>query len=277
MLSVTDHSRDSAGLVYVYPVVSRRAGGVSVGINLNTNNACNWACIYCQVPLLTRGSPPPVDLERLRDELLAFLRDVVCGDYLVRQVPLEAQRLVDVSFSGNGEPTSSPEFLEAVQVVEAVLKELNLVGDLKLRLITNGSFMHRDRVRRAVARIGALNGEVWFKLDRATEAGVRLVNRINTHGERTLRALRQCAGLAPTWVQTCYFAIDGREANEAERVAYLRMISALSGNIRGVQLYGLARSSQQPDAHRLSPLAPERFLHFADRISGLGVEVVAIP
>ncbi|PIU16966.1 MAG: radical SAM protein, partial [Gallionellales bacterium CG08_land_8_20_14_0_20_59_87] len=35
MLSTTDHSRDSAGLRYVYPVVSRRAGGVSIGINLN--------------------------------------------------------------------------------------------------------------------------------------------------------------------------------------------------------------------------------------------------
>lgn len=40
-LSVHDQSRDSAGLRYVYPVVSRRAGGVSVGINLNVNNACN--------------------------------------------------------------------------------------------------------------------------------------------------------------------------------------------------------------------------------------------
>jgi len=40
-LTVTDHSRESAGLTYVYPVLSRRSGGVSVGINLNPNNACN--------------------------------------------------------------------------------------------------------------------------------------------------------------------------------------------------------------------------------------------
>ena len=60
MLNVSDHSRDSAGLKYIYPVVSRRAGGVSLGINLNVNNACNWRCVYCQVPGLTRGGPPPV-------------------------------------------------------------------------------------------------------------------------------------------------------------------------------------------------------------------------
>ena len=61
MLNVHDHSRESVGMKYIYPVVSRRAGGVSIGINLNTNNACNWACIYCQVPNLTRGTAPPVD------------------------------------------------------------------------------------------------------------------------------------------------------------------------------------------------------------------------
>jgi len=42
-LTIHNHNRDSAGYAYVYPVVSRRAGGVSVGINLNPNNACNWA------------------------------------------------------------------------------------------------------------------------------------------------------------------------------------------------------------------------------------------
>ena len=75
-LSTTDHSRDSAGLRYVYPVVSRRAGGVSIGINLNTNNACNWRCIYCQVPDLVRGTAPPVDLALLEKELSDFLHDL---------------------------------------------------------------------------------------------------------------------------------------------------------------------------------------------------------
>ncbi|OYZ39127.1 MAG: radical SAM protein, partial [Methylotenera sp. 24-45-7] len=56
-LTTTDHNRDVIGMKYVYPVVSRRAGGVSIGINLNVNNACNWRCIYCNVPDLTRGAP----------------------------------------------------------------------------------------------------------------------------------------------------------------------------------------------------------------------------
>ena len=103
MLSVNDHNRDVTGMTYVYPVVSRRAGGVSIGINLNPNNACNWACVYCQVPGLTRGGPPPVQLALLEAELRRFLREVTEGDFMVRYVPEEARRLVDVAFSGNGE------------------------------------------------------------------------------------------------------------------------------------------------------------------------------
>ena len=82
LLNVTDHSRDNVGLTYIYPVVSRRAGGVSVGINLNPNNACNWRCIYCQVPELKRGAAPVIDLIRLEAELYIFLQEILYGSFM---------------------------------------------------------------------------------------------------------------------------------------------------------------------------------------------------
>src|SRR5574343_1860672 len=130
MLSIDDHRRDSAGLLYVYPVVSSRAGGVSIGINLNPNNACNWACLYCQVENLTRGGPPPIDLDRLESEFDTFLRDVLQGDFMQREVPVGARRLMDVAFSGNGEPTSAAEFAEAVDRVGKVLERCGVLGKL---------------------------------------------------------------------------------------------------------------------------------------------------
>jgi wyosine [tRNA(Phe)-imidazoG37] synthetase (radical SAM superfamily) len=277
MLKQTDHSRDSAGLTYVYPVVSRRAGGVSIGVNLNINNACNWACVYCQVPNLTRGGPPAINLELLEAELRAFLHDATEGDFLLREAPPEARRLMDVAFSGNGEPTSAAEFGEAIVRVEKVLREFNLLETLTLRLITNGSLLHRDAVRHGIAHIGALNGEVWFKIDRATNNGINLVNGIRLAPERIKTALLTCAGLAPTWVQTCYFAIDGEEASQPEQSAYLELIASARQKIKGVHLYGLARPSLQPDAQRLSNLPLANFQRFADRISALGIKVVANP
>jgi wyosine [tRNA(Phe)-imidazoG37] synthetase (radical SAM superfamily) len=277
MLNVSDHRRDSAGMTYVYPVVSRRAGGVSVGINLNVNNACNWACIYCQVPNLTRGGPPPIDLELLGLELRRFLHDATAGDFLLRNAPAGAQRLVDVAFSGNGEPTSAPEFAQAVDLVAQVLLEFGLLGSVKMRLITNGSLMHRPLVRQGVARLGELDGEVWFKADRATRAGMARVNGVQMGPQKVREALLLCAELAPTWVQTCYFAIDGEEASEAERSAYLELIESVKEKIKGVHLYGLARPSLQPDSSRLSNLSSENFQRFARSVSSLNIVVVANP
>ena len=132
---------------YVYPVISRRAGGVSVGVNLSTNNACNWRCIYCQVPGLTVGKGPAVDLTLLRTELANMLEEIVSGSFLTSSVPEGARRLNDVALSGNGEPTSSPQFAQAVSTIGEVLDSLGLVGRVKLILITNGSLLDRPAVR----------------------------------------------------------------------------------------------------------------------------------
>ena len=277
MLTIKDHRRDSAGMKYVYPVVSRRAGGVSVGINLNVNNACNWACVYCQVPELIRGGPPPIDLDQLVDELRRFLSDVVTGDFLLRNAPPEARRLVDVAFSGNGEPTSAPEFAEVVTRVGRVMQEFGLLNSVKLRLITNGSLMHRPAVQQGIAAIGAFDGEIWFKLDRATESAIERVNGIRIAPEKVRESLLLCAGLAPTWIQTCYFAIDGQAPGEQENCAYLELVESVGQKIRGVHLYGLARPSMQPDAPRLSALPHDTLQSFAQRIFALGVEVVVSP
>ena len=277
MLNVHDHSRDSAGMKYVYPVISRRAGGVSVGINLNTNNACNWACIYCQVPNLKRGAPPEIDLQLLDAELRQFLRAATSGDFLEKNAPPGSRKLVDVAFSGNGEPTSAQEFAETVAIAGHVLDDFGLRDSVRLRVITNGSLMHRPGVRRGIALIGELGGEVWFKIDRGSSEEILRVNGTHTSPARIRKALLTCSGLAPTWVQTCLFSIDGLPLGEAEFMDYLELIASVASEIQGVHLYGLARPSLQPDAKRLSALSAESLVSFADRIAALGIKVITSP
>ena len=277
MLNVHDHSRDSAGMKYVYPVISRRAGGVSVGINLNTNNACNWACIYCQVPNLKRGAPPEIDLQLLEAELRQFLRAATLGDFLEKNAPPESRKLVDVAFSGNGEPTSAYEFAETVAIAGHVLDDFGLRDSVRLRVITNGSLMHRPGARRGIALIGELGGEVWFKIDRGTAEGISLVNGVPTTPRKVRNAVSVCATLAPTWVQSCFFAIDGQPLAEDEFNAYLELVSSVAKQIKGVHLYGMARPSLQPQANRLSALSAESLSLFARRIAALGLKVVENP
>lgn len=278
MLTIEDHRRDSAGMRYVYPVISRRAGGVSVGINLNVNNACNWACVYCQVDNLTRGGPPPVDLDLLERELATFLDDALHGDFMARQVPADAQRLEDVAFSGNGEPTSAAEFPEAMARVRGVLKRFDLSGKLPVRLITNGSLLHRPAVQDGIRMLGELGGEVWFKVDRATAAEVGVINGVPLDAEKVRRNLGLCAGLATTWVQTCWFALDGQAPGAAARDAYCALLKPLATNLAGIHLYGLARPSLQPSASRLGRLAVDELERFAAEIQKYtGIRVVVSP
>lgn len=276
MLRTDDHSRDSAGLRYVYPVISRRAGGVSVGINLNPNNACNWACIYCQVEGLQRGGPPPIDLSRLENELSSFLSAAVDGDFLAKNAPPEARRLVDVAFSGNGEPTSAAEFPAAVDLVGCVLRAKGL--ELPVRLITNGSLLHRPAVQHALQNLAILGGEVWFKLDRADSAAIQRINGIAGTPEKAQRNLQTCASLVPTWVQTCWFALDGAAPDAAARQAYCQLLQPLAAQLKGVLLYGLARPSMQPEAPRLSALPARELQAFADEIEKTtGLRVLVSP
>lgn len=277
-LEVTDHSRDSAGLTYVYPVVSRRAGGISIGINLNPNNACNWRCIYCQVPGLRLGSAPPIELGRLEGELRGFIGELLQGDFMRSKVPEHARKIVDVAFSGNGEPTSAREFPDAIELAGRVLRETGLDGTAKIRLITNGSLLGRSRVQEGLRRLAALGGEAWFKVDAGTAAGYRRINGVNLSPESVVRNLRRCAQLCPTWVQTCMFALDGEAPAEGEVRAYLDVLGRVGvTSLAGVHLYGLARPSMQPEAGRLSSLPQGRLEEMAARIRALGLAVRVSP
>jgi wyosine [tRNA(Phe)-imidazoG37] synthetase (radical SAM superfamily) len=277
VLTVTDHNRDVSGLRYIYPVISRRAGGLSIGINLNINNACNWRCIYCNVPELTRGTPPPIDLNVLEHELRTFLDSVLHGDFMKQQVSESDRQLKDIAFSGNGEPTSANEFPQALALVKKILSDVGLLGTIKIRLITNGSMMNKQSVLNSMQQLAECNGEVWFKLDAGTKEGIARINDVNVNPSSHIQRLKNCANACPTFIQTCMFALDGLAPPENELSAYLGQIAQVKDVIQGVHLYGIARQSMQPEASRLSQLPSEWLEMLAERIRELNIKVQVSP
>jgi len=285
-LTVSDHNRDVSGMKYIYPVVSRRAGGVSIGINLNVNNACNWRCVYCQVPNLTRGTPPSIELDLLEKELRSFLTYALHGDFMERYVAEDDRHLKDIAFSGNGEPTSAKEFPAVIPLVETILKDYNLLEDaagtkqvnpIKVRLITNGSLMDKQTVLDSVSHLAKCNGEVWFKVDAGTKEGIARINDVTLNPESHIERLKKCAAVCPTFIQTCMFGLDGEPPTEADIAAYLALISQVRDVAQGVHLYGLARPSYQAEAERLSRLPDEWLEAVAKRIHQLGLTVFVSP
>jgi wyosine [tRNA(Phe)-imidazoG37] synthetase (radical SAM superfamily) len=277
-LKICDHSRESAGLTYVYPVVSRRAGGLSIGVNLNPNNACNWRCVYCQVPNLQRGKAPAVDVALLAHELRTFLAGLRRSDPAADAHMEGPNRVMDIAISGNGEPTSAPQFPKVVESIVQVMNEFGLAPATIARLITNGSLMQREHVRQGVRALGMAGGEVWFKVDAGTPEGFLRVNAVGRTPAQVLRDLTCCAELCPTWIQTCLFALDGEPPAESELEAYLDLIREIGPErLRGVLLYGIARHSCQPEAARLGRLSGEALEAVAERIRRLGLTVRVSP
>ncbi len=278
-LGPSDHNGGVGGFLYVYPVVSRRAGGVSIGVNLNPNKACNYRCLYCQVEGLSRGKGPAIDVALLRDELHAMLEWLQRGDFYERWVPEPARSLRDVAFSGDGEPTSGPDFAPAAEAVLDVLAARGL-ATLPVVLISNGTLLHKATAQRGLRLLGAGSGRLWFKLDAGRDADLRRIHDSAVSLATLRRNLRLAAPLLPTWIQTCAFGLDGEAPTEAWATAWL---AALQGELsagtplQGVLLYSVARRSYQPEAPRLQQMSAEWLESLAVRVRALGLDCEAHP
>lgn len=257
-LSFRDHNQPFFGMEMVYPVVSRRTAGVSIGIDLNPNHACNWACNYCQVTDLKRGKAPPVDLERLTDELGRLLDAVMQTSFMETYVPEGLRVLRDVAFSGNGEPTSSTFYPAAMTRVLQALEQRPSLASVKIITITNGTHGLKPSVRAALRESTRHHGEVWFKIDRGDREDIWRVNRVRVNTDQVLARLKGVSTCCPTWIQTCMTAQDGQPpaAQEIQRyLDFMVRIHASAIPVQGVLLYTLARPSHQPGGDHLDSLS----------------------
>jgi wyosine [tRNA(Phe)-imidazoG37] synthetase (radical SAM superfamily) len=274
------HPRDFKSNLYVYPVLSRRAGGISIGVNLNRNKFCNFHCIYCQVDLAEPGEdekkgtgseqldvlpgksepsevPVPffsklsedeyIDLQRLEQELDRTVELVTSGqifeDKQFGGTPQPLRRLNDIAFSGDGEPTAYRNFAQAVALCAEVRPRHRLDG-VKLVLITNASLLHRWNVLPGLEILDRNNGEIWAKLDAGTEAYFRQVARSAVPFKQILENLRDAARIRPIVIQTLFMRINDIAPSLIEIEAYcqrLQEIVAAGGKIKLVQIHTIAR------------------------------------
>ena len=275
-LNTTNHDRDIAGLKYVYPVISRRAGGLSIGINFNPNNACNWRCIYCQVPELQRGNAPEMDFALLEQELRFFLDYVRHGDFFEQfNVEIHQRVIKDIAISGNGEPTSLKDLDKAVRLIGEIATESGVFPASKFVLISNGSLLHQTTVQAGLTELARYHGELWFKLDSATEQGRKLVNNTGQSQQKLLAHLKLAASLCPTKLQTCMFHY-GQAWSDSEKQAYLALLREVRDKdiaLQQIMLYSIARQSFQPEAGKLEKVSLEEMNAFAADIKALGYDV----
>lgn len=272
---VADHRRSYADNRFVYPVVSRRSAGVSIGVNLNPDKVCNFDCIYCQVDRVTQSETRFVAVDQLLAELEEMVSLVVSGALFGHEkfaaTPAPLRRLNDIAFSGDGEPTTYRNFDEIVAAC-AEVKRRHGLDAVKMVLITNASMFHRPAVERGLAILDAHQGEIWAKLEAGTEEYYQRVERTTIPLRRILDNITAAARVRPLVIQALFMRIDGQPPPEAELAEFcdrLNEITSAGGRLKLVQIYTVAR----PPAERfVAPLADaevDRIVELVKRRTGL--------
>ena len=270
ILTTTNHDRTIFKGKYIYPVVSRRAGGLSLGINLNTNNACNWQCIYCEVPNLVRGKPEVINLEEFQVELDYWLDQIVNKSFLDQYTESKTE-FKDIAFSGNGEPTACEQFKEVIKILIKKVSKYKLSKKIIIRLITNGSYMNKPTVKEALELISNLSKEIWFKIDQVNEEDVKTINRINLSESSIKKNLEAALAISPTVIQTCLFKLNKKLPSKESFEEYINFLGLYKDKIKEIHLYSLARPSEQLSKNELTRLTKSELEKIAVKMEILNV------
>ena len=271
--------RDFLNNRFVYIVLSPRARGLSVGINLNPDRICDFDCLYCEVDRRPLPRATELDTDIMAVELVQTLQFVASGELrnlpAYRNLPPELLELHHVALSGDGEPTLSPQFGAAVR--EAVhVRALGRFPFFKLVLITNGSGLDRPEVQEGI-KLLTLKDEVWIKLDGGTQDYINKVNR--PRGiliEKTLGNILLVAKHRPVVIQSLFPAVNGEEppAEEIEQFAMrLRELKEQGAQISLVQIYSANRPIQNAGCGHLPLKSLSRIAQTVRLVSGLKAEV----
>ncbi|MCX7027554.1 MAG: hypothetical protein NT061_08755 [Spirochaetes bacterium] len=238
MKDVSQHDRGEGGSSLVYPVISRRSGGLSLGVNLFPGGKrCGFDCPYCEVaPSL---SEKEFSIPGLKTEFQLFFEN----DYPRSWSP---KVLRDICFSGNGEPTLSPSLGEALDAcAEARRAYSDAAGNASILLITNSTGFLDSGVSKLLEDFASREGlAVWAKLDSGSQEGFEALSR------STFRLDDICAGIVsfarkvPIVIQTMVCSLGGRLPGRIEAEAYADRISALiesGAKIEALHFYTVAR------------------------------------
>jgi wyosine [tRNA(Phe)-imidazoG37] synthetase (radical SAM superfamily) len=268
--------RDFLDNRFVYTVISARARGLAVGVNLCPDRKCSFACVYCEVHR-NGDSHGRLEVEPMAAELkktLAFVRSGRLRERpWYRTLPDELLQLRHVALSGDGEPTLSPLFGQALQAIV----HIRALGEtpFKLVLMTNATGLDRAPVQQGL-KYFTQSDEIWAKLDGGTQAYVNKVNRSEVRLEKILSNILSVARVRPVVIQSLFPAINAEEPPLEEIDQYSHRLLELKNagaNISLVQIYSANRPAPNSDSGHLPLRVLSRIAHTVRQTTGLKAEV----
>ena len=263
---------------FVYTVVSARARGLSIGINMNPDKLCNFDCAYCEVNRESSPAERELDAAVMAEELdqtLFLVRSGKIREHAAyRGLSDELLQLRHVALSGDGEPTLCPNFAEAIQVVIHV-RARNPHAFFKLALMTNGTGLDLRQVQDSLQYF-THDDEIWIKLDTGTQSYMDRVNRSQVPLEKVLANTLLVGRQRPIIIQSLFPLILGQEPPPEEIDEYiLRLRDLKNGGARIslVQIYSATRPIAHPDCGHMPLKKLSRISQRIKAETGLKAEV----
>ena len=274
-----DRPRDFLNNHFVYAVISPRARGLTLGVNMNPDQRCNFDCLYCEVNRATLPEQTTLDVGVMASELHRMLDHIQHGR--LREHP-QYQSLSDgllklrhVALSGDGEPTLSPQFAEIVQAVVHI-RAMGGFPFFKIVLITNATGLDRPHVQESLKRF-TKSDEVWVKLDGGTQEYLDKVCRMKdvTLG-KIMSNILHLARQRPVVIQSLFPAINGEEPSAEEIHEYAQRLNELKSDgaqISLVQIYSANRPMSHTECGHLPLKTLSQIAQVVRQVSGLPAEV----
>jgi wyosine [tRNA(Phe)-imidazoG37] synthetase (radical SAM superfamily) len=234
----------------VYTVISPRAHGLAVGVNLSPDRYCNFNCVYCEVAGAKAASPSACNVDTTAAHLESALT-MACDGSLAQlpcyhSVPEELLQLREVSLSGDGEPTWCPNFSEMVATVVRV-RAIGKFPFFKVVLITNGTGLHRPDVQEGLHMLTSQD-EIWIKLDAGTQHWLEYINRTTVRLKEIVSNIIKVGRERSIVIQSLFPLFQNAAPPRGEIDAYVNQLLALLDarvQIGLVQIY----SAHRPTAH----------------------------
>jgi wyosine [tRNA(Phe)-imidazoG37] synthetase (radical SAM superfamily) len=272
------YPRDFLDNRFVYLVISPRARGLSIGVNLNPVVKCNFHCVYCEVD---RQKPPLAS--NLHVEVMA--KELACTLELAHQgklrrlpryasLPDELLQVRHVALSGDGEPTLAPNFVEAAEAVVHI-RALGRVPFFKIVLLTNSTALDQPAVKRGLKYL-THHDEIWAKLDAGSQEYLNKINGSNVPLTKIAGNILTLGRERPIVIQSLFPAIHGSPPSEYEILQYALQLQALKrrgAKITLVQIYSANRPMAQSGCTHLSLKSLSRIAQTVREIAGLRAEV----
>lgn len=276
LAAFADHSRKFEGLRHVYPVLSRRSRGLSIGVNLNLDKICNYDCPYCQVDRRVASPRIPVDVPLLVAELGRILAHYARTGLseTFPGIPADLRILRDIALSGDGEPTLEAAFPEICRELARIQARWRDAGGTPFRLvcITNATRLDNPAVLDGLASLCAHDGQVWAKLDAGTDAWQKKISGSNHSVERIVSNITLAAARVPTLIQTLWMEWNGVPPLPSEVDAWVAKVAGIHSHapLQGVQIHTVARATSQPGCR---PLDLPWLESVGARVRSLGIPV----